>query len=492
MSLAVKATRSAAWMLAGSLVSRAAGLVSTLVVIRFVSPTDYGEAIAGSIIVGTASQLSSLGIGQFVIVKGGGRRDLAFHATVFQLLLGLLAVAIILLVPRQLNSYFNAPGLSRYTPALALSMLIDRASFVPERTLMRSMRFRAVSFARSAGELTYSGAAVAMAVLGWGGMAIALANVARSIIRALIMIPLVKRRDWLEPCRLRLDATLEVLRFGGPLSIGAFAGFIASKWDNLLVSRFFGAAVMGEYNLAYSLAGMAPGLVAEQIADVLVPSMAQADAAKRPDALVRTISLLMLVSTPLCIGLAAVSPTLVGTVLDPRWAGVTPMLAILSAATVFAGLIGMVFAYLQATDQPRHVMFLQVFAAVAVLSSIYLGRSFGAVWTCCAVAFAAAVCFVAAVLVTARSVNRASPWRLVSTHVGPLLASAPMVAFILVTRWFLERGGIHIRYVNLAIEVGIGAIAYAVSALLVARSSSLDLIRLFRAAFSRGRGAETS
>lgn len=489
MSLAVKATRSAAWMLAGSLVSRVAGLISTLVVIRFVSPTDYGEAIAGSIVVGTASQLSSLGIGQFVIVKAGGRRDLAFHATVFQLVLGLLAIGIILLVPQQLNAYFNAPGLSRYTPALALSMLIDRASFVPERTLMRSMRFRAVSFARSAGELTYSAAAIAMAVIGWGGMAIALANVGRSIVRALIMIPLVKRRDWLEPCRLRLDATLDVLRFGGPLSIGAFAAFIASKWDNLLISRFFGAAVMGEYNLAYSLAGMAPGLVAEQIADVLVPSMTQADARKRPDALVRTVSLLMLVSMPLCIGLAVVSPTLVWTVLDRRWAGVAPMLTILSAATIFAGLIGMVFAYLQATDQPRRVMFLQVFAAVAILTAIYAGRSFGAVWTCRAVGLGAAVCFIAAVVVTATGADRVPAARLVTSHVGPLLACAPMVAFTLVARWLLERGGIHIRYVNLGVEVGIGALAYAVSALLVARSSSLDLLRLFRAAFLKGRAA---
>lgn len=488
MSLAIKATRSAAWLLVASVLSRAAGVVGTLIVVRYVSPTEYGEAIAGSIVVGTASQFSSLGLGQYVIVRAGGHRDLAFHATVFQFVLGLLAIGLLLLVPDQLSSWFNAPGMHRYMPSLALSMLVDRVSFVPERTLMRDMRFRAVAASRSLGELTYSGAAVVLAILGWGGMAIALANVARSVVRALTMIPLVKRRDWLEPCRLRLDATLDVFRFGVPLSIGALASFIAGKWDNLLVSRFFGAAVMAEYNLAYNLAGMAPGLVSEQIADVLVPTMTKADARKRPEAFVRMVSLVSLVAIPLCIGLAAISPTLVATVFNARYAGVAPMLTVLSAATIFAPLIGMIFAYLQVAEQPKKVMNLQVLAAISIIGAINVGGRIGPVWTCITVAMGAALCFVASIFV-ARTIDAMPVGRLFATHLGPLLACAPMVAFILVTRFFLDRAGIHLRYVNVVVEVVVGTLAYVFSAWLVARASTRDFIGLVRTAFSRRRVA---
>ena len=473
-------------MLAGGVLSRAVGLVSTLAVVRFVSPTEYGEAIAASIVVGTASQFSSLGIGQFVIVKAGGHRDLAFHATVFQLLLGLLAIGLLMLAPDRMSAWFNAPGMARYVPALALSMLIDRVSFVPERTLKRDMRFRGVTLARSAGELTYSGVAVAAAIAGWGGMAIAVGNVARSLVRAAVMIPAVKRRDWLEPCRLRLDATLAVFRFGVPLSVGAFAGFIASKWDNLLVSRFFGPAVMAEYNLAYNLAGMAPGLVSEQVIDILVPTLSKTDAQRRPQALVRGVRLVALVATPLCFGLAAVSPTLVSTIFNARWAGVAPLLAILSAVTALAPMVGISFAYLQVADRPKKVMILQVLAAVWLLSAVgALGR-LGPLWTCAGVGLAALVCFLVSISFTC-AVDKMPPSRLLLAHVGPLLASAPMVGAVVGVRSLMTRGGFEVRYANLAIEVVVGMLAYIAAAMLLARPSSRDLIGLVHSAFLRRR-----
>lgn len=487
MSLAVKATHSAAWLLAGSVLSRAVGLIGTLIVIRFVSPTDYGEAIAGAIVVGTASQFSSLGIGQFVIVKAGENRNLAFHATVFQLFLGLLATAILLLVPDQLSAYLNAPGMSRYMPALVLSLLIDRVSFVPERTLMRELRFRSVTLARTAGELTYTGVALALAIAGWGGMTIAVANVARSLARAAIVVPQVDRRDWLEPCRLRLDAALAILRFGAPLSIGGLASFITGKWDNLLVSSFFGPAVMAEYNLAYNLAGTAPGLVSEQIIDILVPSLTKVEARKRPDALVRMVALLTLIAMPLCFGLAAVAPSVVSTMFDARWAGVSPMLAALSAVTVLAPTFALALAYLQVSDRPTSVMVPQVLAAIGIIGAISSFGRLGPVWTCGAVGIGTGLGFLAALFAT-RAVDRMPLGRLLSTHLGPFLACVPMVGMILVTRWLMTRGGMHLRGVNLVVEIVTGAITYAGGASLVARPACHDLIGLLRAAFLKRRG----
>jgi lipopolysaccharide exporter len=240
MSLAVQATRSAAWMFAAGLATKVLGLVGTLLVVRYVSPGEYGEAVAAAIVIGSASTFSSFGIGPFVVVKSRGRRDLAFHATVFQIALGLVAVGLVLAFGTTLAGWFNTPGLRRYLPLMALSMLIDRLWFVPERVLVREMRFRTVAMSRSAGEFSYTAVSLATAVLGWGGMAIVAGNLARSSIKAAVTIAAVDRRDWLEACALRRDTTLAMVNFGAPLSVAAIAGYAATKWDNLIVSHFFG------------------------------------------------------------------------------------------------------------------------------------------------------------------------------------------------------------------------------------------------------------
>ncbi len=474
-------------MLAGGLTSKVLGLLGTLLVVRYVAPDDYGEALVTAIVVGTASTFSSLGIGQFVIVRAGGRPDLTFHATVFQMVLGLLAAGIVVLFQEPLGAWANAPAMGRYVPALVLSMLLDRVWLVPERMLMRDMRFRRVAMARSGGELAYTGTSVVLAVLGWGGMAIALGNVARSLVRAMLLIPSVSWRDWLLPTRLRLDAVLSILRFGAPLAVGAIAGFIASQWDDLLVSGFYGPATMGAYHLAYSLSGMAAALVAEHIIDILVPSFTRTDPARRPAALLRGAALVTVLAMPFCIGLAVVAPTVVTTVLHPRWAEVAPMLTALSLVATAGPITWLMLAYLQACDRSTAIMKLLIFTAVAVIGCVSTLGRISPLWVCAAVGIGAfsAVLWGAFVV---RALDGTPVTHLLATHVGPLLACVPLVGAVLGTRWLLARAEVDVRYLNLAIEVVAGAAAYVIACFVVARPVTRDFLGLLRSAFLR-RGA---
>ncbi len=484
MSLAVRATRGAAWMFAAALFAKVVGVVGTLCVVRHVSPGEYGEALAAAIAVGTASTLSSLGIGQYVMVRTRGRRDMVFHATVYQFLLGGAALALIWTLRAPLAAWLHAPGLGRYLPVMAVSMLLDRVSFVPERTLMRDMRFRRAALARSTGDLGYTGVSFAAALMGWGGMAIPIGNIARSMLRVALVLPAVDRRDWLQPCILRRKATLDLFRFGLPLGVGAIAAYASANWDNLLVSSFFGPALMAAYSVAYNLATMASGIVAEQVIDVVAPTFTRVDEQRRGEALLRAAALLALVVTPLCIGLAAVSRTAVAAFFAPNWAAVAPMLMVLSLAAMLGPLGGLVFAFLQACQRPRLLMYVQLTAVVAVLGAIVALGSKGPLWTCAGVGSGALLCILVGAL-TVRRVVGIAVHRLLATQLRPLLACVPMVAVVLGVRWLSSLAGVERAYARLAAEVAAGAVTYGCAALAVARPAATDLLRLVRASFFR-------
>jgi PST family polysaccharide transporter len=475
MNLIRATVRGAMWTIGAGVGARALGLIGTLAVTRFIAPDDYGEVSVAVVVVLTANQFSTLGFGQFLIARQSAPRSVAFHVTVFHVVLGLLALLAALALGRTLGVWFDAPGMSRYLPGLVVSGLLDRVAYVPERLLVRDLHFRAVSLARTVGDVVYSVVCVALAAMGFGGAAIVLGNVARSVLRTALFVFAVKLADWAEPSRLSMRQTRELLKFGVPMSLGAFCAFASRRWDNLLVSRFFGPGPAGMYNLAYNLADVPAIQVGEQIGDVLVPSFARLDQARRPDALVRAVTLLALVVFPLAVGLGAVAPTLVRAVFDAKWLPMAPMLVLLSALSVTRPVGWTVESYLQARELPRLILGLEAFKLVALLASIAtLGRA-GPLYTCVAVG----VAYAAHALLTmwaVRVVDRVSFGRMLSGIGSALTACVPMIAAVLAMRHGLASGGGVPPAVGLVAEVMAGAVGYAVGTFLVARSTAYDLV----------------
>jgi PST family polysaccharide transporter len=474
MSLARDTVRGAFWTVTAGMASRALGLVGTLIVTRFVTPADYGEVMVAAVLVMSANQFSTLGLGQFLIAKPDAGRAAAFHATVFHVLLGAVALLSLLLLGSRLGPALEAPGLTAFLPGLVLSALLDRLAFVPERILVRDVRFGTIGAARTAGDLAFSSLSVLLAATGWGASSLVLGNVARSFVRMVWFTRVVDRRDWFEPCRLSLRKARELLAFGVPMSAGALCAFAARRWDNLLVARFFGAGTTGMYNLAYNLADVPAIQVGEQIGDVLLPSFARMDVARRPSALVRSITLLAIVVFPLAIGLGAVAPTLVAALFDAHWRPVGPMLVLLSALSVTRPIGWTIASYLQARRMPRAIMGLEFFKLVVILLALLTLGRIGPLWACTAVGLA----FAAHALASLWLVRRIDgiPLRRMLNNLGPVLAAcALMVAAVLGARWLLASWG-GAAILHLVIEMSVGALSYPLALWLFARDDSRELV----------------
>src|SRR3569833_2957853 len=112
-----------------------------------------GLATAAWLVGATASQITTRGIGQFVVVKARERPDLAYIATVIHVLLGIVSMAAIYVYRDPIAHWIAADGMGKFVPGLILASMLDRICLVPERVLMRSMDFRVVSISRTVGDL---------------------------------------------------------------------------------------------------------------------------------------------------------------------------------------------------------------------------------------------------------------------------------------------------------------------------------------------------
>jgi PST family polysaccharide transporter len=285
------------------------------------------------------------------------------------------------------------------------------------------------------------------------------------------------RREWLEPSRIDGKLIKMLAGYGGVVSVGQFASVVARKWDNLLVSRYYGTYVMGGYNLAYNLADIPAIQVGEQITDVLLASLANVDKEKRRTALLRAMALISLIMFPLSVGLGAVAPTAVSAFLDARWREVGPMLTVLAGLSITRPVAGAMSAYMQVRNDTRAAALLEVVTLTAIVVSLSTVGRHNLYWACIAVGLAFGVRMLLSVWLV-RATDGIPLWEIGAYLWRPLVSCAPMVAAVLGVRHLLASTAIAGNVIALAAEIGTGALAYVAAALVIDRRATRELIRL--------------
>ena len=483
-SVARRAVRGIAWTVPTSLGTRVVGLVGTLVLARYLAPSDYGEVSAAMIVTTTASSVTTFGVGIYLVTNRDVTREDAFHATCWFLAVGVAALGVAWALSGVLGAWFSAPNLRHFVPLLLLSALLDRIEYVPERMAVRKLRFGWVSFGRALGELAYTGVSLGLAAAGSGAMAIAWGNVVRSAVRFGLIAPTVGWRQWLEPHRLRLAALGRIIGYGMNVSATSVATFAMRRWDNLLVSRYFGPAAMGAYNYAYNLADTPAVAVGEQMTDVITASFPHLETEKRAVALVQACTMISVIMFPLAFGLGAVSHTVVQTFFDRRWADVGTMLMLLSVLSATRPMAHVLTGYFYASQRPSVVLWLEWLSLGAIVVAIPTVGRIGTSWTCTAVGTVFVLRTLGALWIAQRLDGIRMSW-LLQPLLGPLAACLAMVVAILAVRPELRALSPGIR---LVVEIALGGAVYLAGAWLLFRSISRELVFLVRSALSRTRG----
>jgi len=486
MSLARKAARGALWTVISSMGGRVIGVFGTLFMTRFLHPADIGEVSDATIIAMTANWLTIWGFGQYAVVKGRGAdaAEVTWHATVAYAGLGAISLGFVAVFGGYITPFFNAPLAAAFIPGMALAQYIRRLGAIPERVLTRDMKFRASGMASVAGEATYTAVALSLAAFGYGGWSIVIANIVQSTVMVTILIRAAGFASWATPTPLRWARVKDMLKFGLPLGVQNIAHGAARYWDNLAISHFFGPGMTGSYNMAYNLADIPAIQVGEQIALVLMPSMAALPPERRPRALERSSAMLSLIIFPLAVGLGLVAYPLIALILPSNdWQEVAPLLTILACLSVFRPITWVLSSYLEAESKTGRLMYLEIAKIVVLIGGIAALQPYGARVASSAVGIAFGATAIAGVALVLR--EGPSPRRLLAGFFQPLAACGVMAAVAWGVRDMLIAVGLGHPAILLVAMIVAGACAYVGAALVLCRETARDLLGLLKKALRR-------
>jgi lipopolysaccharide exporter len=513
-TVAAKAFRGLFWMVTTGVGSRIVSLISTLLLTRYVLPEDYGEVQNTFIVCWMVDLVMQLGLPQYVATRADITPKQIHQATIYYHLLGTAALLLTWALAPVIGPRVGAPHMSAFMPGFVLAISLSRLATMPDRILVRQLRFRASSALRAGSEVTYALVSLGLAassrrfdftfaghaVIFGGGFAIVWGNVARGLFRSVATIAVTKLRDWFAIVRLDRGTARELFSFGVPITIAGLGSIGARRWDNLVIANLYGSAASGIYNLAYNVADVPPSVVGESLGDVLAPTFANTAPADRSRELVRWVGVSALVCFPLGVGLSAVAPS-ISWMFGDSWYSAVPMIILLGSLSLTRPIIGTIFAYLQALGMGRTLMVLEWGKAIGiVVVMLALGHAmrafaspasnyhFGPNLACAAVGGVMVASTLSYQFVGAKAAGIA-PSKLIGPLFRPLLACVPMVLAVLAVRFlFGPVTGKPLQILRLTCEVLAGAAAFIAGAFVIARSVTKDLIELLKSSLAKRRG----
>ena len=245
--------------------------VSSSVVARNLSPSDYGVVGFAGIIIGFLIHFGDVGVGSAAIRKPVLDEKSLQTAFTLKLVLSTGAFAAAYMIAPFAHHFFNHPATANVIRILAFDFLISTIGFTSYVMLTREQNFRALVGPGVAGAVARSALAVTLILCGWKYWAVVFADIGANLVTA-IAIHLAKRIR----IRFQFDRTVarEYLRFGTPLLGGGILIFLVLNMDNFLVGSKMGSAKLGYYALAFTWGSFMCGLLYDTVNNVLYPAFA--------------------------------------------------------------------------------------------------------------------------------------------------------------------------------------------------------------------------
>jgi O-antigen/teichoic acid export membrane protein len=351
-------------------------IVTTVVLARLLSPTDYGLQAMVITLTGFFSLFKDAGLSVATV-----QRETLTHeqiSTLFWINTALGAVLMIVVAAAGpfLVVFYKEPRLLWITAASATVFFLNSLAVQHRALLDRAMLFTTSAKIEVLSSVVGTVVAIGMAALGCGYWSLIVQTLSLYVVgtaAAWIAMPWMPGRPHWTP-ELR-----SMVRFGGTVTLNSFVVYLAYNTEKILLGRFWGPASLGLYGRAYQLSNLPVQQLTGSVGSVAFPMLSrlQGDAQRLRRSYLKAHSLVVSLTVPVVISCALFADEVVSTVLGPKWNGTAAVLRLLSPTVLVFALMNPLSWLLRATGRVERSLKIALFIAPVVILGVLAGLRHG-------------------------------------------------------------------------------------------------------------------
>jgi len=328
-SLSSSVRKGVLWLVASNLSLKLANLLLVAIVAHILSPHDFGVFAVAMTVYIIVWSLGELGVSSCLI-----RADLDIDslaptvATIVVSSCAVLAGAMVAFA-RPIAIALGSEAAVGPIRVMAIAVVLLGIFAVPSAQLIRDFKQDKIFLANAISFVPSTAVLIILAKSGSGALAFAWSTVVGQFVLGCALIVMAPRHYW---PGLQRSALSVVCSFGIPLAVGNFVGNILYNVDYAVVGHFLGAAALGLYMLAYTVASWPYGLLGSVINLVGMPAFSRVkhDPDLLKNAMATGLRGVTLIAWPMCAMMIALARPLILTLYGAKWAASANVLVVLA------------------------------------------------------------------------------------------------------------------------------------------------------------------
>lgn len=395
----------------------------TLVVIRLLTPADYGLMALASLVIGFAGLFGEPGLSAVLIQKAALEPALVRQVQGLVLVTRLLLTLVVLALAPWVTAFFADPRLLPVVQVLALVFVIGAPAVVPAALLARELAFKRLALVELAAAVLASLAVLGLALAGYGVWALVAGTLVEATLTAGGTLALARR--WTPPSW-RWQGLRAVWGFGLRVRGQGVLVYLNKQLPILLIGRLLGQEAVGLYSVGNELARLPVRLLLRALADVSFAGYARLQQRRRARLyFLRFVEGVSLLFVPVLWLLALLADELVPLLFGAHWAGAAVVLRALALVLPLWALTRLLTPVLNGLGRADIPLYNQITAALLLTLAAVIGVR----WGLAGVAWAISAAYALAALLNIRRGLRVLglSWRWLVVALWPALCSAGLL-----------------------------------------------------------------
>ena len=376
MTLRAQVLSGLKWTAAARLFGQLVTWTITIVVMRLLTPADYGLLSLATIFVAFLGLVSEIGLSSGIVQSEsiGVQQLREIFGAVIAMNMLLCLITTFLLAPFA-ATYFDEPRLALVMRVLALQFLPNAFTVLPVALLERDLKFRGRSLVDLVSTIGGSILTLLLAYKGMGVWALVWGALAQTVGRA---VGLNLIHPFLLRPLLSLDEAGHLFRFGRDIVLTRLLWFFYSQVDAFVAGKVLGTNALGLYSVSMHLASLPVQRVSAIVNQVAFAAFARANRESgRVDVhTLQSVRALSFVAFPVLWGMSSVAPELITVFLGKSWEPAIPAFLLLCLVMPIRILSPVVHAALQGVGRADISLRNTLLAAIVMPIAFYIGSKF--------------------------------------------------------------------------------------------------------------------
>lgn len=364
------------WSVFAKLATQIFSWVSTFMVIRLLTPGDYGIMAIAMVFFSFISIFTTNGLITALVRSQSEDRHSANLIFSLSLFLNLIFSGILAFSAPTIASWYDNQELVHVLWALAILNPVSSFSVVPVARLQIAMRFKEKAIAESVAGFVGAVVAFVSAYNGAGYWSLIFASISITLVRT-VGLNIVARCQY--GIASSLKGSKDIFSFAMYTQTGSLIWFASTRADMIIIGRLLGVDKAGIYNVASEVASIPMTKVNSIMNEVAFSAFAKTrdDVEQAKNYLKKALRMMAVLVFPMFYGIAAISDEMVNVLLGENWSLAGPIIGILCLILPLRMLVSVMSNFAMGMGMAKWGLGNAVVTAVILILSILVGASYG-------------------------------------------------------------------------------------------------------------------